>query len=388
MQDSDLFKFTNVIINEITVYDIEAKHTAIKEGTDERLGAYFMSIIEFLEKCSTTFTGFAHDINQTLIDIDLYEYIFDILEFYNNSDFLMQKVFKITTNIIKDRSDEVTEPLKVLFDQTRLIDFLIKNAPKVIETQEDPVTPKANVSKTEEKSPEQATKAKAEDLKVSEEKPKVVTMPSSQNLSALQAHVKILSELVLEYQKKDKSAANMEKYMNQADDSKQSGEQSKSSLINETENDDELHTQRVCRVIVIVLKEHPEWQPFVKNTLEPILELEKGKLCQQSEREKDSNSSAFDNNIFDDDFINGGIENNATDEPDDEDDHHKFFKKMQECFSSQTSRKDEKGRRKSADLIEVGERDSKSKAYAENNDAVKEELRNSLCDDAGKEEPF
>ena len=60
---------------------------------------------------------------------------------------------------------------------------------------------------------------------------------------------------------------------------------------------------------------------------------------------------------------------------------------MQECFSSQTSRKDENGRRKSADLIEIGERESKSKAYAENNDSVKDELRSSLCDEE-KEEPF
>ena len=63
MQDSDLFKYTNVVINEITAYDLEAKHKAVKSGEDMKLGAYFMSIIEFLEICSTTFTGFPHDIN-------------------------------------------------------------------------------------------------------------------------------------------------------------------------------------------------------------------------------------------------------------------------------------------------------------------------------------
>jgi hypothetical protein len=99
--------------------------------------------------------------------------------------------------------------------------------------------------------------------------------------------------------------------------------------------------------------------------------------------------SAFDNNIFDDDFINGNLENNATDEPEDEDDHHKFFKKMQECFSNQVPSKDANGRRKSADLIEVGERDIKSKAYAEHNDGdVKTDLRNSLCDDNDEERVF
>lgn len=73
---------------------------------------------------------------------------------------------------------------------------------------EAPVSPIANTSKLEDKSPEQANRVK-EDLKVSEEKPKKVTMPSNQNMSALQAHVKILSQLVLEYQRKDKSEINL-----------------------------------------------------------------------------------------------------------------------------------------------------------------------------------
>jgi hypothetical protein len=107
MQDSDLFKYTNVVINEITAYDLEEKYKSIKGGSDHRLGSYFMSIIEFLEISSSTFTGFPHDINQTLIDIDMYEYIFEIMGKYHNSDFLLQKVSKITQNIIKDRNEEV-----------------------------------------------------------------------------------------------------------------------------------------------------------------------------------------------------------------------------------------------------------------------------------------
>jgi rubrerythrin len=119
--------------------------------------------------------------------------------------------------------------------------------------------------------------------------------------------------MVLEYARKDKSEINLQKYLTQADDSKQSGDQSKSDLINETENDEEMHIQKVCRVITIVLKDNNDWKRFVTNVLDPILELEKGKLCQQEERDQNSNSSNFDNNIFDDDFINGGAENNATD---------------------------------------------------------------------------
>ena len=77
---------------------------------------------------------------------------------------------------------------------------------------EKPVSPKANTSKIEGKSPEQASKVE-EDLKISEEKPKKILMPSHQNMSALQAHVKILSEIVLEYARKDKSEINLQKYL-------------------------------------------------------------------------------------------------------------------------------------------------------------------------------
>jgi hypothetical protein len=190
--------------------------------------------------------------------------------------------------------------------------------------------------------------------------------------------VRVLSELVLDYQRKDKSQANMEKFLNQADDSKQSGEQSKSSLINETENEEELLTQKVCRVITIVLKDNQDWKKYVKDVLEPIIELEKGKLCQQEGGDKDSNSSGFDNNIFDDEFINKDFNDPMEGTNEEEDDHHKFFKKMQECFSST---KGPDGRRGSSDMIEIEERDNKSKAYAENNNDVKTELRNSLCDE-------
>lgn len=146
-----------------------------------------------------------------------------------------------------------------------------------------------------------------------------------------------------------------------------------------------MHVQKVCRVITIVLKDNNDWKSYVKNVLDPIIELEKGKLCQQEERDKKSDSSGFDNNIFDDDFINGGAENNATDEPEEEDDHHKFFKKMQECFS--TSTKPPK-RRGSCDLIEIGEREEKSKAYADHNSNVTSELRKSLSDETQEKQTF
>lgn len=106
-----------MVINEITQEDIEQKHKQMKESeTPIRLGHCFLTIIEFLEKASSTFSGFPHDINQTILDIDFYDYIFDILEYFDMSDFLHQKVFKITSNIINDKSEEVHEMLQVLFD--------------------------------------------------------------------------------------------------------------------------------------------------------------------------------------------------------------------------------------------------------------------------------
>jgi hypothetical protein len=57
----------------------------------------------------------------------------------------------------------------------------------------------------EEKSPEQAPKVKEEPPAEEAPVPKKITVPSCNNQSALQAHVKTLSELVVEYQRKDKS---------------------------------------------------------------------------------------------------------------------------------------------------------------------------------------
>ena len=57
-QESELFHFFKVVIQEITSDEIEKKFDTLKsapEGTYIRLGNYFMSMIEFLEKASSTF---------------------------------------------------------------------------------------------------------------------------------------------------------------------------------------------------------------------------------------------------------------------------------------------------------------------------------------------
>lgn len=104
------------------------------------------------------------------------------------------------------------------------------------------------------------------------------------------------------------------------------------------------------------------------------MDLEKGKLCQDDERDRSSDNNS-DNNIFDDDFMRSdfGLDGNGTnddkvngdllkspekrtegdeDPEDDENDHQKFFKKMQECFSSNNSLK----KRKNSDHIDIDER--------------------------------
>ena len=97
IKESDLFHFFKVVIQEITASDIEERHDAIKEQSDTpvRLGAYFMSLIDFLEKASSAFSGFQYDINQMIIEKDLFLYLFDIVEYYKFSDFLIKKIFKI-----------------------------------------------------------------------------------------------------------------------------------------------------------------------------------------------------------------------------------------------------------------------------------------------------
>jgi len=140
----------------------------------------------------------------------------------------------------------------------------------------------------------------------------------------------------------------------------------------------------VCKVVVLNLNENQEWLSYVRSSIEPILELEKGKLCQDAEERDKSSDNNSDNNIFDDDFmrndfglgdgtgsndiekVNGDLlkspekrTEDDEDPEDDEKDHKEFFKKMQQCFSSNTSLK----RRQSSDHIDIEERQEKEQAY-------------------------
>ena len=48
-----------------------------------------MSVIEFLEVASATFSGFKFDLNHVIIEKELFIYLFDICEYFPNSDCLI-----------------------------------------------------------------------------------------------------------------------------------------------------------------------------------------------------------------------------------------------------------------------------------------------------------
>jgi len=107
------------------------------------------------------------------------------------------------------------------------------------------------------------------------------------------------------------------------------------------------------------LKENKDWISYVESTIQPLIDLEKGKLCQDESRDK-SGLDNSDNNIFDDDFMrsdfgmgnmssdpseenmnlqsitssDGQGENKTNNATEDEEDQRKFFEKITKCFTS------------------------------------------------------
>jgi len=184
------------------------------------------------------FSGFSRDINYTIVETKFFEIIFSILEYFNCSDILNQKIFKIIDNILRDKSEDAHEMVQSMINKSEMVTFLIENGPVVEEdgpepkhdeegsttstnlvkdaesSAKDTSSPKNSPKNTEEKveensskSPEQSSKRQDDsEVKVSKEetKPKKIKIPSCKNQSALQAHVKILSESIIDLHKKDK----------------------------------------------------------------------------------------------------------------------------------------------------------------------------------------
>ena len=95
------------------------------------------------------------------------------------------------------------------------------------------------------------------------------------------------------------------------------------------ETDEEIHQQKIAKVLQEKLVTNQQWQDYVKDHLEPLLEMEKGKLCQEEEKDDSAN------NIFDDDFIRSdfgvGTQGSNDDgfafgkDEEDEEDQKKFY---------------------------------------------------------------
>lgn len=101
-----------------------------KSGAYLKLGLHFLSLIEFLEKASSIFSGFNNDINQTIVETDVLNFIFVIIEYYSNSDILNRTVLKIVQNIIFTKGEEAQNLIRYMIEDTDLISFLIQNGPK------------------------------------------------------------------------------------------------------------------------------------------------------------------------------------------------------------------------------------------------------------------
>ena len=114
--------------------------------------------------------------------------------------------------------------------------------------------------------------------------------------SGLQAHAKKVSEILVDCLKKDKTVENLEKYTAKKEDSRQSGD---SGI--DLEGDEEVQTQRVCRIVVMNLKDNQQWKEYQNNQLDPLLEMERGKLCQDESR--NSGKSGGSSNFLDDDIL-------------------------------------------------------------------------------------
>jgi hypothetical protein len=64
----------------------------------------------------------------------------------------------------------------------------------------------------------------------------------------------------------------------------------------------------VNNIIKHNLQDNKEWIMFAKTTINPLLLLQKGKLCQDGKEENSSLSEDTSSDLFDDDFMKGASE--------------------------------------------------------------------------------
>lgn len=161
------------------------------------------------------------------------------------------------------------------------------------------------------------------------------------------------------------------------------------------------------KVVKTNLTNNDTWQKYLHEHIEPINELQKGKLGQTDMRDGDRSCfSDSDSNIFDQDFLKtlgagerDGDRKNLDDDLardldsdhaqgseglGDQEDHRKFLRSIQKCFQSTISNKTMQGIRaisQNGDCVEDTERNDKAAAYASQGETnLTNELRNSLTD--------
>lgn len=204
VQESELFHFFTVVIQEVTVQAVEARFDLLQKADKDikvPLGSYFLALVQFLEKASTTFIGFKFDINHMIVKQELFLYLFDITEYYRLSDFLLKPVFKLLENIITAKNDDIQEMVRYLIEDTPLVPFLINNKPAIVmkqaanssseaketqaeEQKEDGVTPEEG---NQTKSPEQS-KTKSQILHEKSKKEEANQVQQLATTSGLQAY--------------------------------------------------------------------------------------------------------------------------------------------------------------------------------------------------------
>jgi len=67
-----------------------------------------------------------------IIEKEIFIYLFDIIEYYKQSDYLVCKVFKILENIFKAKNDDIGDMIRYLIEDTPLVPFLINHGPKIL----------------------------------------------------------------------------------------------------------------------------------------------------------------------------------------------------------------------------------------------------------------
>ena len=110
----------------------------MQKNQETRLGSLFQTIIEFLEKASTMFSGFQKDINYTIVETNFFEKVFEILVYFNCSDILNQKIFKIIDNILKDKNEDAHEMINTMMSKSGMVTFLLENGPNVEDDEPPP----------------------------------------------------------------------------------------------------------------------------------------------------------------------------------------------------------------------------------------------------------